>query len=52
MPRKAKMWDMYNVQFQTIHQESQDDFQVPLGKAFLGAYEKEIERLKNEAFDD
>jgi FHA domain-containing protein len=52
MPRKAKMWDMYNVQFQTILQESQDDFQVPLGKAFLGAYEKEIERLRNEAFDD
>lgn len=52
MPRKAGMWDLYKLQFQAARQESRNNPQPTLGKAFLGAYEKEIERLRNEAFDD
>ena len=45
--RKAKMWDLYTALFQDIYLEAQDDFQALFGKAFLAAYENEIERFKN-----
>lgn len=52
MRRKARMWDRYAALFQAIRQEAQDDLQTPFGKAFLSAYEEEIERFKNGALDD
>ena len=43
--RKAKMWDLYTELFKDIYLESQDDFQTLFGKAFLTAYESEIDRF-------
>ncbi|WP_228124612.1 type VI secretion system-associated FHA domain protein TagH [Glaciimonas soli] len=47
--RKAKLWDAYTTLFQKIHQQSQDDFQMLFGKAFLHTYEQEVDRLKQQA---
>lgn len=45
--RKAEMWDRYTELFRNVHLETQDDFQTLFGKAFLAAYEVEIECVKN-----
>lgn len=50
--RKAKMWDQYTELFQQIRLKAQDDFQVLFGKAFVAAYEVEIERFKKGRQDD
>ena len=47
--RKAKMWDLYAELFKDIYVEAQDDFQTLFGKAFLTAYENEIERFHQES---
>ena len=44
--RKAKMWDLYAELFNEIFAEAQDDFQTLFGKAFLSAYESEIQRFR------
>lgn len=49
--RKARLWDMHTSLFSAISQESQDDAHVLYGKAFLNAYEKEIERIRDGAHD-
>lgn len=46
--RKAKLWDLYLQHFETIRNEAQDDFQNLFGKAFVAAYEQQLERLKRE----
>ena len=50
--RKARMWDQFNDLFENINQEVRHDFQTHFGKAFLAAYEKELERAQNEAQDE
>jgi FHA domain-containing protein len=47
--RKAKLWDMYTQQHGAIREEAQEDFHNLFGKAFLAAYEQQVERLKQEA---
>lgn len=47
--RKARMWDHYGKLFRNIQAEAQDDFQSLFGKAFLAAYEEEIERFNQES---
>lgn len=46
--RKARMWDQYTVLFGDIYREAQHDFDALFGKAFVAAYEKEIDRFYNE----
>jgi FHA domain-containing protein len=46
MNRKARLWELYLQQYQSIRDEAQDDFHTLFGKAFLAAYEQQIERLK------
>lgn len=46
--RKAKMWDQYTTLFDKIHQEAQNDFDALFRKAFVAAYEKEIDRFHDE----
>jgi FHA domain-containing protein len=46
--RKARMWDQYTAVFGDIYREAQDDFQALFGKAFVAAYEKEIDRFHDE----
>lgn len=49
MNRKAKLWELYLQHFETIREEAQEDFHTLFGKAFLAAYEQQLERLKRDA---
>lgn len=51
LQRKARMWDQYGGMFDEIKREAQHDYQKLFGKAFLKAYEKEIDRARNEEHD-
>ena len=46
MNRKAKLWELYLQHYDTIRDEAQEDFQALFGKAFLAAYEQQLERLR------
>ena len=46
--RKARMWDQYTMLFEEIYREAQHDFDALFGKAFVAAYEKEIDRFYDE----
>jgi FHA domain-containing protein len=43
--RKARLWDLYLQHFDAIRNEAQEDFQTLFGKAFLAAYEQQLDRL-------
>ncbi|MBO9687489.1 MAG: type VI secretion system-associated FHA domain protein TagH [Mitsuaria chitosanitabida] len=45
MNRKAKLWELYLQHFDSIRDEAQEDFHTLFGKAFLEAYEDQLERL-------
>ncbi len=45
MSRRAKLWDLYLLHFQRIHDDAQDDFHELFGKAFVKAYEEQLDRL-------
>jgi FHA domain-containing protein len=49
MNRKARLWDLYLQHYRGIRDEAQEDFHTLFGKAFLAAYEQQIERLKRGA---
>jgi FHA domain-containing protein len=46
MNRKAKLWELYLQHFDAIKDEAQEDFHSLFGKAFLAAYEQQLQRLK------
>jgi FHA domain-containing protein len=46
--RKAKLWDAFNELFAQLQTEAQDDFDELFGKAFLKAYEDQLDRLHRE----
>jgi FHA domain-containing protein len=46
MNRRARLWDLYLQHHKSIRDEAQEDFHNLFGKAFLSAYEQQIERLK------
>jgi FHA domain-containing protein len=46
MIRKAKLWVLYLQHFESIRNEAQDDFDSLFGRAFLAAYQQQLERLK------
>lgn len=48
MNRRAKLWDLYVQHFDAIHDEAQEDFHALFGKAFMTAYEDQLERLRGE----
>ena len=45
MNRKAKLWDLYLQHFESIRSDAHDDFHTLFGKAFVAAYEDELDRL-------
>ena len=47
--RKARLWEAFNELFAQLQTEAQDDFDELFGKAFLKAYEDQLDRLHNEA---
>jgi len=48
MHRRARLWQLYLQRFQTLRNEAQDDFHTLFGKAFLAAYEQQLERLEHD----
>jgi FHA domain-containing protein len=46
--RKARLWDLYLQHHQAIREEAHEDFQTLFGKAFLAAYDQQIDKLKRE----
>jgi FHA domain-containing protein len=46
LQRKAKLWDQYLQHHESIRADAQDDFQTFFGKAFLAAYDEQIDQLK------
>ncbi|AMM25113.1 type VI secretion system-associated FHA domain protein TagH [Variovorax sp. PAMC 28711] len=45
--RKAKLWDQFMALYGGIASEAEDDFHSLFGKAFIEAYEEQMERLKS-----
>ncbi|OUL99149.1 type VI secretion system-associated FHA domain protein TagH [Variovorax sp. JS1663] len=45
--RKAKLWDQFTALYAGIASEAEDDFHALFGKAFLQAYEEQMQRLKS-----
>ena len=46
--RKARLWELFQALFTQLQTEAQDDFDELFGKAFLRAYESQLERLRDE----
>ncbi len=44
--RKARLWELYVQHHRSIREEAQEDFHALFGKAFVAAYEQQVERLK------
>jgi len=49
MNRKARLWDLYLQHHESIRAEAQEDFHTLFGKAFLAAYEQQVERLRRDS---
>lgn len=45
MNRRARLWELYLQHYQRIHDEAQADFHDLFGKAFITAYEEQLDRL-------
>jgi FHA domain-containing protein len=48
MSRKARLWELYLRHHEAIREEAQEDFHALFGKAFLSAYEQQLEQLRRE----
>ena len=48
MNRKAKLWELYLQHHEAIRDDAQEDFHALFGKAFLAAYEQQLERLRRD----
>ena len=46
--RKARLWELFQELFGQLQAEAQDDFDELFGKAFLKAYEDQLDRLHGE----
>ena len=46
--RKARLWELFQELFSQLQSEAQDDFDELFGKAFLRAYEDQLDRLQAE----
>lgn len=46
--RKARLWESFQELFAQLQAEAQDDFDELFGKAFLRAYEDQLDRLQRE----
>jgi type VI secretion system FHA domain protein len=46
--RKARLWELFQELFTQLQTEAQDDFDELFGKAFLRAYEDQLDRLQRE----
>jgi FHA domain-containing protein len=46
--RKARLWELYAQLYREISKDAEDDFHTLFGKAFLRAYEAQIEKLEQD----
>ena len=46
--RKARLWELFQELYSQLQREAQDDFDDLFGKAFLRAYEDQLDRLQGE----
>jgi len=46
--RQARLWNLYLQKFEAIRGEARDDFDNLFGKAFVAAYEQQLDRLESE----
>ena len=46
--RQARLWNLYLQKFEAIRGEAKDDFDSLFGKAFVAAYEQQLDRLESE----
>lgn len=46
--RKARLWELFNELFGQLQSEAQDDFDELFGRAFLKAYQAQLDRLQDE----
>jgi FHA domain-containing protein len=46
MNRRAKLWELYIEHYQQVQDEAQNDFHELFGKAFVNAYEQQLDRLE------
>jgi len=49
MQRKARLWEQYLHHYGGLREQAQEDFHNLFGKAFLAAYEQQVERLGRDA---
>ncbi len=45
--RKARMWELFEARHAEIARQAADDFQALFGRAFLKAYDEQVERLRD-----
>lgn len=48
MNRKAKLWSLYGELYADINREAEDDFHSLFGKAFLAAYQAQLDQLQQD----
>ncbi len=48
MAHRAKLWELYLQHYEGIRDEAQEDFHALFGKAFLAAYEQQLDRLRRD----
>lgn len=48
MAHRAKLWELYLQHYERIREEAQEDFHALFGKAFVEAYEQQLEQLRRE----
>ena len=46
MNRRARLWELYVQHYQRIQDDAQEDFHELFGRAFVKAYEEQLERLE------
>lgn len=51
MNRKAKLWELYLLHYGGIRDEAQEDFHALFGRAFLEAYDQQLDRLRREKIE-
>ena len=45
--RRSRLWELYLQHHRAIREEAQEDFHKLFGKAFVAAYEQQVDRLKH-----
>ena len=48
MNRRAKLWEQYLLHFEHIRNDAQEDFHELFGKAFVEAYEEQLDKLNSD----